>query len=86
MLWNAITGMLIGIVMPEAPPEVVTPMFTRASTFESGCAVPICEVLEYDNSNFPAAAGVQVNVTLLRVCFACICTVAVAVPPAMSTT
>ena len=78
------TGMLIGIVTPDAPPEVVTPILTRAITFESGCAVPIWLVLAYDSSYLPAAAGVHVNVAFLSVCLAWHCIVTVAVPPAMS--
>lgn len=60
--------MLIGIETPAEPPDVRTPMLTRAITFESGCAVPICDVELYDSSYFPAAAGVQVNVAFFNVC------------------
>jgi hypothetical protein len=59
--------MLIGIVTPAAPPLVKTPIFTRATTFESGCAVPIWELELYESSNLPAAAGVQVNVAFRNV-------------------
>jgi len=68
MDWNGMTGMLIGNVTAFAPPLVVTPMLMRAMTFESGCAVPICDVPEYDSSNFPAAAGVQEKVAFFNVC------------------
>jgi hypothetical protein len=70
MFWNAFTGMLIGTVTALEPPDVVTPMLMRATTFESGCAVPIWDVELYESSYFPAAAGVQENVAFLRVCVA----------------
>jgi hypothetical protein len=62
-----LTGIEIGNCTPADPPDVSTPIETRAITLLSGCAVPIWEVELYESSNFPAAAGVQVNVALFSV-------------------
>jgi len=40
----------------EEFPAAALPRLTRARTFVSGCAVPICEVELKLNSIFPAAA------------------------------
>jgi hypothetical protein len=57
MLWKALTGMLIGITIPVATKLVADATIeTLAMTLLSGCAVPICDVPDNDNSIFPAAA------------------------------
>jgi hypothetical protein len=76
--------MLIGMWTADvfAPAEALT----RAMTLLSGWAVPIWEEELKESSILPAAAFTHENVAFLSVCVACICTVAVAVPPATSTT
>ena len=57
MFWNATTGTLIGKFMQiDELPAAAEPKLARATTFESGCAVPICEVALIESSIFPAAA------------------------------
>jgi hypothetical protein len=69
MFWNATTGTLIGKFMQTLEfPAAADPKLARAITFESGAAVPICEVDDIDNSIFPAAALSAVSAQLRNVC------------------
>lgn len=57
----------------------------RANTLTSGVALAICEVLERENSQEPAAAGIADRTTRLSVAVSGIETVVVAVPPGIET-
>jgi len=60
---------LTGWLKTNSANEVFAPaeQDARANTFVSGCAVPIWEVDDNDNSIFPAAAFTHVNAMDLRV-------------------